>query len=369
MYTYIYLITKAEYGGTQFYTVELANHASSLSDTVIILSPECYSLYKIYLMDKVSPILVNQIILNFFHSKNYFFRIIPILFLFFYFIKSQKKVLSKRIIFHSSLNPISFFLMNLLLRPKCAVNTFHDFGMINKKSISYNLNSFLLGLQKNNKYITPSENVKNLLIKYIASIDVNKIKVINTGISITNNKSFSSFKRHSKKIGMLGRLDYVKNPFFWIEVAKKITAKYENVEFIWVGQGNLYSELSKNSHKRISFLGHVEDKNQFLDKVDILFFTSLWEGGCMPRTILEAMNRKIPCVVPNLPTLIESLEQSNDTALIYRNNSIDAAFNALEKIIINESLSQSIASNALKHIKKNHDLNTEINLTFFEYTI
>lgn len=91
----------------------------------------------------------------------------------------------------------------------------------------------------------------------------------------------------------LGRISMQKNPKVFNEVALKLP----NLKFLWIGDGELRSELTAPN---ITITGWV-DRNQALKyamQSDVFMLASLWEG--LPMSLLEAMYMKKVCIVSDV---------------------------------------------------------------------
>ena len=95
------------------------------------------------------------------------------------------------------------------------------------------------------------------------------------------------------KICTSGRIGYQKNP----ELFNKIAEKLPNIQFTWIGEGELRDKLTASN---ISITGWKERKEvlQILNDNDIFILTSLWEG--LPLSLLEAMYMKKICIVSDV---------------------------------------------------------------------
>lgn len=84
-------------------------------------------------------------------------------------------------------------------------------------------------------------------------------------------------------IGTVGRLTPPKNPFFTIKLIKTLLADGLNIKFLWIGTGELKTEIEKSLEREIRN-GHVilagtrKDINKCLQAMDIFIFPSLFEG-------------------------------------------------------------------------------------------
>lgn len=105
----------------------------------------------------------------------------------------------------------------------------------------------------------------------------------------------------------IGSLEIYKNPFYFIEVAKKILAKKKDVKFVWAGDGSLI-DICKNKVAHISaiqFIGNVNDVESLYRHSTVYFQPSLIEGHGI--ATIGAMCFGIPCVVSNNGGLKESV--------------------------------------------------------------
>lgn len=121
---------------------------------------------------------------------------------------------------------------------------------------------------------------------------------INNGLNIKKleeeTKDFSKKEIDFKnlKICTSGRIGYQKNPEFFNEIAKS----FPNIEFTWIGDGNLREKLTS---KNIKITGWKTRKEvlELVNENDIFILTSLWEG--LPVSLLEAMYLEKICLVTN----------------------------------------------------------------------
>jgi glycosyltransferase involved in cell wall biosynthesis len=155
-----------------------------------------------------------------------------------------------------------------------------------------------------------------------AKIHIERLKEWGIGrknrlIWIANSINYSDYKfssRQSKKteiiIGTVANFKPQKNPFIWAEVAKKVSYKYPQTKFIYVGEGPLKKKTEEliGDYKRIEFLGWRENIPEILRKTDIFFLPSRWEG--LPRTVLEAMASGIPVVASSVDGTTETVLNS-----------------------------------------------------------
>ena len=135
--------------------------------------------------------------------------------------------------------------------------------------------------------------------EYLEAKKLNKNAIcINNGIDInklykeTKDLAPSKIDYKNIKICTVGRIGYQKNP----EMFNKIAEQFPNVNFTWIGDGDLRNKLTNSN---INVTGWKERKEvlQILNENDIFILTSLWEG--LPLSLLEAMYMKKLCIVNN----------------------------------------------------------------------
>ena len=108
------------------------------------------------------------------------------------------------------------------------------------------------------------------------------------GINMDHQTNFDHLK-----IATLGRISLQKNPVMFNRIAES----FPNVDFIWIGDGELRDKLTTPN---IKITGWVDNKTalNYLADTDIFILTSLWEG--LPMALLEAMYMKKICIVSDV---------------------------------------------------------------------
>ena len=101
-------------------------------------------------------------------------------------------------------------------------------------------------------------------------------------------------------LGIVGRLEEVKNHKFAIQVLNELIKCNNNYYLLVIGTGNLKEELIKQINKdrlsnNVIFLENRNDVNELLQAMDIYIMPSLWEG--LPLSLVEAQAASLPCVI------------------------------------------------------------------------
>ncbi len=103
----------------------------------------------------------------------------------------------------------------------------------------------------------------------------------------------SKININSLKICTIGRIGYQKNP----ELFNKIAEQFPNIQFTWIGDGELRDCLTSENIQITGWKDRKEVLNE-LEKNDIFILPSLWEG--LPIALLEAMYLEKICIVSNV---------------------------------------------------------------------
>lgn len=175
---------------------------------------------------------------------------------------------------------------------------------------------------------------------------------INNGLNINKIEKFIDNlnaipKSNNKfKICTVGRIDFSKNPKIFNEIAKE----FPNIEFTWVGEGDLRDNLSS---KNITITGWIEKKEvvELLNENDIFILTSLWEG--LPLALLEAMYMEKICIVSNC---IGNRDVIKDNENGFICNNLEDYKKTIQNIIDNKVNITKIVKNAKEDVKNNYNI-------------
>jgi glycosyltransferase involved in cell wall biosynthesis len=123
-----------------------------------------------------------------------------------------------------------------------------------------------------------------------------KCTYINNGVNINDLKLFLKDKQSINKVPVAcvtGRISCQKNPKLFNEIAKLLPY----IKFIWIGEGELQSELISPNIEVTGWVGR-ETALELVAKADFFILPSLWEG--LPLSLLEAMYLKKVCLVSDV---------------------------------------------------------------------
>ena len=173
------------------------------------------------------------------------------------------------------------------------------------------------------------------------------------------------------RIGMLGRVANAKAWDVWLHAIAELTPRTDSIIFDWFGDGpdlviakNLATALKID--KIALFHGYVKNSQKALDGLDIFVLSSRWEGGCLPRSALEAMFRGIPCILPRLPSILESIKDY-ECCILYNPEDSNSLKEAFHKAINNLDRLKYLANKARLHVEENHTSEVEFSKTIKLY--
>lgn len=133
--------------------------------------------------------------------------------------------------------------------------------------------------------------------EYYESLKLTKNSTyVNNAINVdVLDKRLSEIKKveHPFTVFTLGRVCYQKNPKLFNSIAEAMP----KIKFLWIGDGELVSELTSPNIEITGWLDRSEALKKSMNS-DVFILTSLWEG--LPMSLLEAMYMKKTCVVSDV---------------------------------------------------------------------
>ncbi|MBU1869588.1 MAG: glycosyltransferase family 4 protein, partial [Candidatus Omnitrophica bacterium] len=182
------------------------------------------------------------------------------------------------------------------------------------------------------KIIPFTELEKNDFLKYKAAQE-EKLKVIYQGIELDKPISYIEKKNEIKSalgiekntlvVGMIGRLEPIKGPQYFIDSARIVSKKIPGVKFILTGEGSMRERLlskvdSGGLRRDFIFRGWQDDVYGILPAFDLLVLPSLNEAVGM--ILIEAQAMGIPVVASKVGGIPEVLEDGLTGILVPAKN-------------------------------------------------
>jgi len=120
-------------------------------------------------------------------------------------------------------------------------------------------------------------------------------------------------------VGGVGRLHYQKDFPLFLKVAAEVSARLPQAVFVIAGEGPDRPALEELSRQlgiaaKVRFLGFVEKMRELYLTLDLLLFTTRFEGTCL--TVLEALAMGVPVVCSRVDGPAEILENGREAMLV-----------------------------------------------------
>ncbi len=212
----------------------------------------------------------------------------------------------------------------------------HAFGRLNLRKRLIHDVDFLTGRLLQNKIIAVSE---PLAVELRRSYGPKKVCVIANGIELDEAPLPLQDKFQAPlKIGIVGRLVPVKRVDLFLHIAQKVLAKQAPASrpaFRVIGDGPLRHELEKLTRdlgvtEHVTFMGHVDNAEPYISKLDVLVICSDHEG--LPMVALEAMKHHTLIVTHSIGGLPDLLVQGR-CGYVLDTQSVEGFTDALINII------------------------------------
>lgn len=224
--------------------------------------------------------------------------------------------------------------IGMLLRRKIKkpmITTIHsdyrlDFsGNFYKKLIYTSMNA--IALRQFDYYIAISDDFKQMLID--RGFNENRIFTVYNGIDleiapeyVSKDEFLNRYNIDAKGktiVGIIARLDVVKDHETFIKAANKVLEKRKDIIFLIAGDGkdeerlkNMVKDMKIEDY--VHFLGYVKDQYSFFNAIDINVLTSISES--FPYVILEGARLKKPVISTNVGGIGHLIEDGHNGYLI-----------------------------------------------------
>jgi glycosyltransferase involved in cell wall biosynthesis len=197
----------------------------------------------------------------------------------------------------------------------------------------------------------------------------------NAKIDINNLKGKFGLPVNKFLVLGLGQFIDRKGRWIFLEAAKILCEKYEDIAFAWVSNSILNEqEIAKiesfGLREKFYLLGSDKigskhlDLMKFLRIADVYALPSFVEG--LPISLLEAMAMGIASISTNVNAIPEAIKNLETGILIEKGNSIQLA-EAIEKLKNNENLRRKLAENGRKFVLENFNEKIVAEIAFENY--
>lgn len=170
-------------------------------------------------------------------------------------------------------------------------------------------------------------------------------------------------------IGYIAALTYEKDHETFLKTAKKILTQREDILFLIIGKGPLEASLKQLSKKlnienNVKFLGFVPNAKKLIPEIDILLFTSRFEG--FGSTILDFFIAKKPVIaVKNGGS--EDAITNESTGYLCEAGDVEKLTEYTLEVLNNPKKTNILVNNAYNYTVKNCSINAVSQLILDTY--
>lgn len=234
----------------------------------------------------------------------------------------------------------------------------------------------LFPMLTNDIVYSSNSNVLSSAYAEVMSICSSKVNTIYNGINFNDavedcpdiNKIRQMHPSRKKVIGTVIRFTEEKQPFLWIDIAKKLNEQNSMLYFVMVGDGPLLNKVKEYSRlkgvQNIFFAGHQKNVSKWYKLFDLLYMTSSVEG--VSNVVIESQYYGVPVVVPDVGGLAEAMLDKKTGSLIEK-HSVDDYISSITEILNRDKVYKKISSNAVAFSKERFHLNQMVKNTFDIY--
>lgn len=150
-------------------------------------------------------------------------------------------------------------------------------------------------------------------------------------------------------IGQVGRLLRHKGYHITIEAARALQHRYQDVMFVFLGEGPDEAELRKQAQDldNVVFVGYQSDVGSWLAAMDVFVFPSLHEG--LGSTVLDAMQFGVPVIGANAGGIPDMIENGVTGQLVAPGDPL-ALGSAIEKALESKEVAYAMARRAREQL-------------------
>ncbi len=196
----------------------------------------------------------------------------------------------------------------------------------------------------------------------IERTDPSKVVVIPNGLSTDrfgHEKDTTVARDGTLRVGIVGRFSEQKGHTYFVDAAAIIVRAYKNVEFVFVGDGELRPMIEERVHScdiesYCRFIGVRNDVPSLLKTFDVFVLSSLWEG--LPISLLESQYFGVASVVTDVGGNPEVIKDSCNGLLVPARDP-DALAGAILRLLTDDVLRRDLGKrgNEVFHSKYSVD--------------
>ncbi|MBU5438505.1 glycosyltransferase family 4 protein [Tissierella sp. MSJ-40] len=225
-----------------------------------------------------------------------------------------------------------------------------------------------IALKRFDYYIAISDTFKEMLIN--RGFKKEKIFTVYNGIDLEDELEYVSKEEFLGRynidyegktiIGIIARLDLVKDHETFIRAAGKVLEKRKDIVFLLAGTGNDEKRLKSlvddlGIKDNVYFLGFVKDQYSFFNAIDINILTSISES--FPYVILEGARLKKTVISTNVGGISQLIENGHNGYLIEVGD-IEALAEKINILLQDKNEIGIMGENLYNSVESNYSSNT-----------
>jgi len=340
------------HGGIKTYIENITNNIDCEKFDSYLLGTEVNKNYKGKFKNKID--------INFTREPNFFKDIFDL----YKTTKAIKQIAPDIVHCHSGKGGLIGKISSMLLRKKCIFtpNAFSYLGFTGVKRKFYFIVEKITMFIPNKLLAVSKSELKRAVeeLKY----DNGKVTYIPNSIYVGN---YHARSPKIKKVGMIGRLIYQKNPLMFLKAAYNVHIELPDVKFELLGAGYQdYLSFEANDYIKknnmdgyftISSWGNYNNSNDFYNTLSVYVLTSNFEG--LPFSLLEAMSQGIPCIATDVDGNLDIIKTGFNGFLVPGNDDNTMA-KVIMDLLLDEKLYQQISLEGYKSVLKDYNITKNI---------
>ena len=204
----------------------------------------------------------------------------------------------------------------------------------NKPSVTHGIGKFVCGMVNNhtsNKFIAVAQAAKDNLTEM--GVKEKKITVVKNGVDQVEKYNEEQVKQAKEFYGikdefvfaMIARVEPVKGHKYFLQAAKEVIEKYNNVLFMICGTGSCLEDLQTQAkilgiNKNVIFTGHIKDITSVMNVIDVNVNAS-YGTEATSLSLLEGMSLGKPIIASRYGGNPELIEEEVNGLLFETRNS------------------------------------------------
>ncbi|MFQ3215318.1 MAG: glycosyltransferase involved in cell wall biosynthesis [Marivirga sp.] len=204
-----------------------------------------------------------------------------------------------------------------------------------------------VGALKTATYVACSNSEGDSIKKYIP---FRSCVVVENAVNVNDWDFQGDWTSRKKQVITVGQIRLQKDPMRFARIVKDILAQRDDVEFVWVGDGEEESKQALiNAGVKVLGWKTPEEVKQLLRSSRYYLSTALWEG--MPVSPIESMLSGCVAVLSNCAGNIDIVE-TGTTGCVFKDE--EQAVEKLTSLFDNEHLASSLAEAGRIHCAKQY---------------